>query len=396
MTVASGLRHYPFEPFTGDLPDELLEMVVTDPIFRVILPDGREAWLVLDYASCCTVLADPRFSRVPLGNKTVADPDGPRQLNMDGPPHIAVRRIASRAFTARKIDSYRPRVQARVDELIDGLIAAGPVADLVSGLVAPLPMLAVTDVLGVPNADRAQFYTWLQDINSVLAYGSDDASNALGQLRDYITGHLALKQAQPGDDLISSWAAEQQAHGITDEELVELSVGVLVGGIEINSTSTGLRALFQHPEQLAKLLSHPEKAAATADEVLRYTAVSALFRVQMVTEDLTLGGVQMSAGDSVMAIPWVGNRDPRAFPNPNVFDIDRPQPAPHLTFGFGPHFCLGSALGKMQVELAIITALQRLPGLRPAVPLDELPWRHDRINCGIAAFPVTWDADRAE
>src|SRR6185437_13336160 len=208
-----------------------------------------------------------------------------------------------------------------------------------------------------------------------------------------ITGHLALKQADPGDDLISSWAAEQEAHGITDEELVELSVGVLVGGIEINSTSTGLRALFQHPDQLAKLLAHPEKAAATADEVLRYTAVSALFRVQMVTEDLTLGGVQMRAGDSVMAIPWVGNRDPRAFENPNVFDIDRPQPAPHLTFGFGPHYCLGSALGKMQVELAIITALQRLPGLRPAVPLDELPWRHDRINCGIAAFPVTWDAE---
>lgn len=392
MTVASGLRHYPFEPFTGDLPDELLELVVTDPIFRVILPDGREAWLVLDYASCCTVLADARFSRVPLGNKTVADPNGPRQLNMDGPPHGAIRRIGSRGFTVRKINSYRPRVQARVDELIDGMIAAGPVADLVSGLVAPLPMLAVTDVLGVPNSDRQQFYTWLKDINSVLAYGSDDAGNALGEVRTYLLGILAGKQAEPGDDLLSTWAAEQQAMGITDLELVELAMGVLIGGIEINSTSTGLRALFQHPEQLANLLAHPEKAAATADEVLRYTAVSALFRVQMVTEDLTLGGVPMQAGDSVMAIPWVGNRDPRAFPNPNVFDIDRPQPAPHLTFGFGPHYCLGSALGKMQVELAIITALQRLPGLRPAVGLDELPWRHDRINCGIAAFPVTWDA----
>jgi cytochrome P450 len=393
MTVASGLRQYPFEPFTGDLPDELLEMVVTDPIFRVNLLDGREAWLVLSYADCCTVLSDARFSRLPLGDRTVPDADGPRQLNMDGAGHIAVRRIASRAFTARKIDSYRPRVQARVDELVDAMVAAGPVADVVSGLVAPLPMLAVTDVLGVPNSDRAQFYTWLEDINSVLAYGSADAGNALGQLRAYITGHLALKQAEPGDDLLSAWAAEQEAHGITDVELVELAVGVLIGGIEINSTSTGLRALFQHPEQMAKLLADPTKASAATDEVLRYTAVSSLFRVQIVTEDLTLGGVQMAAGDSVMAIPWVGNRDPRAFPNPNVFDIDRPQPAPHLTFGFGPHYCLGSALGKMQVELAIATMLRRLPGLAPAIPLDELPWRHDRINCGIAAFPVTWQAD---
>jgi cytochrome P450 len=393
MTVASELRQYPFEPFTGDLPEELLDMVVTKPISRVVLLDGREAWLVLSYADCCTVLSDPRFSRLPLGDKTVPDADGPRQLNMDGPPHVAVRRIASRAFTARKIDSYRPRVQARVDELIDGMVAAGPPADVVSGLVAPLPMLVVTDVLGVPNADRAQFYAWLENINSVLAYGSEDAGNALGELRDYVTGHLARKQAEPGDDLLSAWAAEQEAHGITDRELVELAVGVLIGGIEINSTSTGLRALFQHPEQLAKLLASPEKASAATDEVLRYTAVSSLFRVQIVTEDLELGGVAMRAGDSLMAIPWVGNRDPRAFPNPNVFDIDRPQPAPHLTFGFGPHFCLGSALGKMQVELSLATLLRRLPGLAPAIPLADIPWRHDRINCGIASFPVTWQAE---
>jgi cytochrome P450 len=167
-------------------------------------------------------------------------------------------------------------------------------------------------------------------------------------------------------------------------------MGVLVGGIEINSSATGLRALFQHPEQLAKLLADPSKAAATADEVLRYTTVSNLFRVQMVAEDVELGGVAMRAGDCLMALPWLGNRDRKFFPNPNVFDIDRVQPAPHLTFGFGPHFCLGSVLGKMQVELAIGTVLRRLPTLRPAIPLEELPWRHDRVNCGIAAFPVVW------
>jgi len=97
----------------------------------------------------------------------------------------------------------------------------------------------------------------------------------------------------------------------------------------------------------------------------------------------------------VMAIPWAGNRDPRAFPDPNVFDVDRAPAAPHLTFGFGPHYCLGSALGKMQVELSIGTLLRRLPGLAPAIPLDEIPWRHDRINGGIKYFPVVWDADAA-
>ncbi|MBV9824025.1 MAG: cytochrome P450, partial [Actinobacteria bacterium] len=106
--------------------------------------------------------------------------------------------------------------------------------------------------------------------------------------------------------------------------------------------------------------------------------------------DITLNGVHIKAGESVMALPWYGNRDSRYFPNPNVFDIERASKTPHLTFGFGPHFCLGAALGKMQVELSLATLARRLPNLAPAIPLDELPWRHDRINMGIAKFPVTW------
>jgi cytochrome P450 len=390
MTVASELRQYPFRPFNGDIEEELLEMVVTNPISRVILPDGREAWLVLDYASCCTALSDPRFSRIPLGSTGLPDAGGPRDLNMDGSPHASLRRVASRPFTARRMDYYRPQVQGIVDGLIDDLIAGGQPGDLVSSLVAPLPLLVVCEVLGVPAEDRKRFYGWLAGLNSVMAYGSNDASIAQRELRVYLGEQLVAKRENPGDDLLSAWSADQTTHQLTDIELIELAMGVLVGGIEINSSATGLRALFQHPEQKAKLLADPGKASATADEVLRYTTVSSLFRVQVVAEDLELGGVAMRAGDCLMALPWLGNRDPKVFPNPNVFDIDRVQPAPHLTFGFGPHFCLGSALGKMQVELAIGTVLQRLPSLAPAIPLEELRWRHDRQNCGIAAFPVIW------
>jgi cytochrome P450 len=390
MAVVSELRRYPFAPFTGDPPDELLDMIVSDPVSRVRLPDGRVVWLVLGYADCCTVLSDPRFSRLPLGKLAVPSGDGPRELNMDGPPHAVLRRVGSRAFTARRIDAYRPRVQRIIDELIDAMIAGPRPADLVSGLVAPLPLRVVCEVVGIPAADRERFYGWLAGLNSVLAYGSADAINALEELRSYVTGQLSVKRAEPGDDLLSLWLDGQDEHGLDDQELVALAMGLVIGGIEINSTTAGLRALFLHPEQLEKLLREPEKAGAATDEVLRYTAVSSMFRVQVVTEDLSLGGVAMRAGDGVMAIPWVGNRDPRIFPDPNVFDIDRTPTAPHLTFGFGPHFCLGTALGKMQVELSIATLLRRLPGLAPAVPIEELPWRHDRINCGIAAFPVVW------
>jgi cytochrome P450 len=228
-------------------------------------------------------------------------------------------------------------------------------------------------------------------MNSVVSYGLAQAVDSQQALRDYLAEQLVAKRAAPADDLLSVWLGEQGTSALTDEELVELAVGVLIGGIEINSTSTGLRALFQHPDQLAKLRAEPEKLApGAADETLRYTTVSAMFRVVMMSDDIELDGVQIRAGESVMALPWYGNRDSRFFPNPNVFDIERSSKTPHLTFGFGPHFCLGAALGKMQVELSLATLLRRLPNLAPAIPLDELPWRHDRINMGIAKFPVTW------
>jgi cytochrome P450 len=390
VSTVDELRPYPFAPFTGNLPAELLEMVVTRSVSRVRLPDGRPAWLVLGYEDCCIVLSDARFSRIPLGETGLPDSAGPRQLNMDGAPHATVRRVGSRAFTARRIDSYRPQVRRIVDELVDAMVAGPQPADLVGALVAPLPMLVVCEVLGIPTADRQRFYGWIAGLNSVLAYGSVDAANAQGELRQYLTDQLAVKRSDPGDDLLSVWVGEQDTHGLTDDELIELAMGLLLGGIEINSTSAGLLALFQHPDQWAALKAAPEKASAATDEILRYTAVSSLFRVQMVTEDLVLGGVAMRAGDAVMAIPWAGNRDPRFFPDPNVFDIDRSQTAPHLTFGFGPHFCLGTALGKMQVEMSIATLVDRLPGLALAIPVDEVPWRHDRVNGGIASFPVTW------
>ncbi|WP_282282974.1 cytochrome P450 [Micromonospora sp. WMMD998] len=390
VPVNSALRPYPFAPFTGDLPADLLDMVVTDPVSRVRLPDGRPAWLVLSYEHCCTVLADPRFSRLPPGATSAPGAAGPRELNMDGPAHAAVRRVAGRAFTARRISTFRPRVRRIVDGLVDAMLAGPRPADVVAGLVAPLPVFVVCDVLGVPAVDRPRFYGWISGLNSVTAYGSDGAARAQAELRAYLAGQVARKRTEPGDDLLSAWVLGQDAHELVDAELVELAMGVLLGGLEINSTSAGLRALFQHPEQLAKLRAAPEKLASATDEILRYTSVSAMFRVQVVREDLVLGGVAMRAGDCVMAIPWAGNRDPRQFPEPHVFDIDRTPTVPHLTFGFGPHFCLGTALGRMQVELSLGALLARMPGLAPAVPIDEIPWRHDRMNGGIAWFPVTW------
>jgi len=308
---------------------------------------------------------------------------------MNGPAHASLRRLAARAFTARRIETYRPRVQQITDELLDAMVAGGRPADLISGLVAPLPALVVCEVLGVPATDRDRFNTWVADINSLTAYGSPEAARSSAELRAYLFAQLAVKRAAPGDDLLSAWLAAQADDELSDEEIVGLAVGVLIGGREINSTSAGIRALFLHPEQLARLRRDPGLLPRAVDEILRHTSVSPMFLVQTATRDVSLNGTLIRAGEAVMAVPWAANRHPDFFPDPDVFDVGR-TPNPHLTFGYGPHFCLGAALGRLQIEVAIGTLLRRFPGLAPAVPIEELPWRHDRINCGIAEFPITW------
>lgn len=359
-------------------------MVESNPISKVLLPDGRPCWLVLSYAHCRTVITDPHFARLHIGR-----PDGgPRDLNMDGPAHTAVRRVAMRAFTARMIEVYRPLVQRLVDELIDDMIAGPRPADVVSALVAPLPVRVICEVLGIPAADRQRFHDWIETLNSMAAYGSVGAGQARSELMAYLAGQLAAKRENPGQDLLSVWTASP--HDLTDTELVELAIGVLLGGLEINTISAGLRALFQHPEQLAKLRAAPEKMLAATEEIIRYTTVSSTFRVMIVAADTELGGVTMRAGDYVMPFLPAGDRDPQVFPEPNVFDIDRATTPPHIGLGHGPHFCLGGALGKLEVEVSIGTLVRRLPGLAPAVPLEEIQLRHGWWNCGIASFPVVW------
>src|SRR5262245_41690293 len=185
-------------------------MVVDEPVRRVRLPDGRPVWLVAGHTQVCTVLADPRFARLPPpqpGSPSTAE--CPRELNMDGAAHAVVRRLAGRAFTARRIESYRPRVQQLVEGLIDAMAVAGPPADVVSGLVAPLPVLVVCEVLGVPAADRPRFQRWIADLNSITGYGSDGLGRSQADLRAYLADRLAAKRCDPGDDLLSTWAADQ-------------------------------------------------------------------------------------------------------------------------------------------------------------------------------------------
>ncbi|WP_433088433.1 cytochrome P450 [Dactylosporangium sp. CA-052675] len=392
-TAHPEVREYPFEVFRGDLPGELLRMVEHDKVSRVRLPDGRLVWLVLGYDEVSTVMTDVRFRRRGGAYDTgsAAEAGCPvRDLSMDGPAHTELRRLAGRAFTARRIDAYRPRIQAITDELLDAMQRRGSPGDLVADLVVPLPAIVICELLGVPAADRERFAEWDRALMAVNTHAATETADPTIAMRAYLRQRLAEKRAAPGPDLLSAWAeAQAEDPSLTDEEIVGLAVTVLVGGREIGSISAGMRALFQHPQVMERLRDEPARLPAAVDELLRYTSLSPTFLEQTVMAPVELGGVALRPGDVVMPLPWAANRDPGKFPRPGELDIDR-SPNPHITFGVGPHFCLGAALGRVEIETAIGSLLRRFPTLRPGVPIDELPWRHERINCGLSAFPIAW------
>ena len=341
VTRQPEVREYPFEIFRGDLPGELLHMVEHEKVSRVRLPDGRLVWLVLGYDEVSTVLTDVRFRRsggaYDPGSEAAAGCPV-RDLSMDGAAHTDLRRLAARAFTPRRIDSYRPRIQAITDELLDRMERRGSPADLVADLVVPLPAIVICELLGVPAADREQFAEWDKALMAVDTHGATETAQATIAMRAYLRKRLAEKRAAPGADLLSAWAeAQADDPSLTDEEIIGLAVTVLVGGREIGSISVGMRALFQHPDVMDRLRAEPALLPAAVDELLRFTSLSPTFLEQTVMAPVELGGVALRAGDVVMPLPWAANRDPAKFARPGELRIDR-SPNLHLTFGVGPHF----------------------------------------------------------
>jgi len=395
---ATDLRDYPFDKFAGVLSDELAKVVESEPVRRVRLPSGTAAWLVTGYDEVCQVLTDPRITRMVgrdgprLGVSSMA-PEAPRRsINMDGPPHTALRRLASRPFSARRMEALRPRVQEIADELIDALIAGGGPADLMSGFAQPLPMRVICELLGVPPEDRSRFSAWSDAILSVTAHTPEQVREAMIALAGYLHAAVAAKRAAPGDDLLSHWiAAQAEDEELTDQELVELAVSVLIAGHEttVNAIGTGMVVLLRHPEQLDALRADPSRTERVVEELLRYAMSSDLFRIMVALEDVEVGGTPVRAGDAVMPLPFAANFDPRKFSCPRDFDPDRAEDA-HLTFGFGAHFCLGAALARLELGIAFTTLLARLPGLRAAGDPGSVPWRSGLAVSGPEKVDITW------
>ncbi len=391
---------YPFaEPDALDFHPLYARLRAEEPLARVALPYGGEAWLVTRLDDVRTVLADPRFSRAAVVGADVPrmrpEIDHQREsiLNMDAPEHTRLRKLVARAFTVRRVEELRPRAAALTAELLAVMRAAGPPADLVAHLSVPLPVTIICELLGVPVEDRTVFRVGADAFLSTTSRTPEEREAAAYELYAYMAGLVAQRRAAPTDDLLGALVtARDEGDALTEAELVALSVGILVAGHETTMNMIGnmMFALLTRPDHGDAMRAGPQAVARGVEELLRYLPLGAgggFARIAL--EDVELTGGTVRAGEAVLAAVAAANRDPDAFPDADLLDLAREENR-HVAFGHGLHHCLGAQLARMELQEAVGTLLTGFPGLRLAVDPADVPWRRGALVRGPEELPVTW------
>src|SRR4051812_33170862 len=286
-------------------PDPLLDVLRRQaPVVRIRAPYGGECWLVMRYDDVRAVQTDSRFSRrAMVGNDIARTAPYPLQggsiVEMDPPEHTRVRRIVSKAFTAKRVEALRPRAEEVVSALLDDLAKADGAVDLVEGLCLPLPITMICDVLGVAYEDRSKFAAWARVFMSSSAHTADEIVEAHDLLMAYLAELVAQRRARPTEDLLGALVvARDEGDALTEEELVNLGFSLLVGGFETTAAQLGKFVLFLlvHPEQLALLRQQVDLVPHAVEELLRLINLAAGTSLAWVaTDDLELAGVRVAA-----------------------------------------------------------------------------------------------------
>ena len=317
-------------------------------------------------------------------------------LQADPPDHTRLRGLVVKAFTARRVEDMRPRIQEIVDQAIDAVIDRGHM-DLIEDFAFRLPVTIICDMLGIPEEHREAFYKSSRDGGRLLdpvplsaeEISQGNAGNLMAQM--YFQQLFELRRRTPGDDLITQLVqAEEDGNKLTNEELTANIILLFGAGHEttVNLIGNGLLALHRNPDQLALLKARPELMEGAIEEFLRYdSSVQMTGRVAL--EDVDLGGVEIPKGESVLCLLGSANRDPAVYPDrPDRLDVTRQNVKP-LSFGGGIHFCLGAQLARIEAEIAIATLLRRLPDLR-IDDFENPEWRPTFVLRGLKRLPASW------
>ncbi|MEV0030450.1 cytochrome P450 [Nocardia sp. NPDC050793] len=385
----------PFDP-----PRDITLLREARPVSPMVFPDGHEGWLVTGYEAVRKLMADTRFSsRQDIGivhaayetpGMPVATEPSPQVpglfIAMDPPDHTRLRRKLTGAFTVRRMKQLEEHIIDIAERQLDQMARLTPPVDLVKEFALPVPSLVICELLGVPYADRETF-----QVNSAQFLVRDqpleEKMAAYGAMTTYLAGLVTRKRAEPGDDLLSDLARDDD---LTIEELVGIAFLLLLAGHETtaNMLALGTFALLEHPEQLAELHADPELVPDAVEELMRYLSVADIF-YRYATEDIELGGETIGQGSTVVVSLLAANRDPQRFDNPDALDLHR-KARGHLSFGHGVHQCLGQQLARIEMRAGFAGLLRRFPTLELAIPAGEVKLKTDMNIYGVHELPVTW------
>jgi pimeloyl-[acyl-carrier protein] synthase len=393
----------PFAPGMLANPYEMYRMLREhDPIHR---SEMMESWVLTRYEDIDAVLTDNRFSADRTRARTRFAQmlqeqqerfgpmsNAPTMLTSDPPNHTRLRKLVSKAFTPRAVENLKPRIRDIVEYLLAEAGKKGEF-DVVHELAYPLPVIVISEMLGVPPEDRHRFKEWSDKVVATLGGPFtppevlETGRVAIDALAEYIGQVIAERRAEPREDLISGLiAAEEGGQVLSEEEIFSTCILLLIAGNETTThlISNGMLALFRNPDQIERLRSEPPLISSAVEELLRYTGpVHGTGRVPK--EDIEIAGHVFHEGEMVFTLLAAGNRDPSHYPDPDKLDVGR-NPTDHLALGDGIHFCLGAPLARAEAQIAIGTLIDRFPKLRL---LDEDPeWGGTFIIRGVRQLNV--------
>jgi cytochrome P450 len=387
----------PFAP-----PPEVLALAEARPLSRVKIWDGSTPWLITGYEEARTLFSDPRVSvddrrpGFPHWNEGMLSTVHKRPRSVftsDAEEHTRFRRMLSKPFTFKRVEGLRPAIQQITDDSIDAMLAGPKPGEIVSALALPVPSLVISQLLGVPYED-AEMFQHHANVGLARYAAAEDTMKGAMSLHKYLAQLVEAKMESPAEDAVSDLAERVKAGELSVKEAAQLGTGLLIAGHETtaNMIGLGVLALLQYPDQAAVLrdTDDAQVVANAVEELLRYLSIIQNGQRRVAADDIDIAGETIRAGEGIIIDNAPANWDAGEFSEPDRLYLHRSGAGQHVAFGYGRHQCVGQQLARAELQIVFHTLFHRVPSLQLAVPIEDVPLKHDRLAYGVYELPVTW------
>ncbi|KZS84784.1 cytochrome [Mycobacterium persicum] len=387
----------PFAP-----PPDVMALAKAGPLSRVRIWDRSTPWLITGYEQVRELFSDSRVSvddRLPgfphwnAGMLSTVHKRPRSVFTSDGEEHTRFRRMLSKPFTFKRVEGLRPTIQQITDDHLDAMLAGPKPADLVAALALPVPSLVISQLLGVPYEDAEMFQHHATVGLARYATGEDTAKGAMS-LHTYLARLVEAKIDDPAQDAVTDLAERVKAGELSVKEAAQLSTGLLIAGHETtaNMIGLGVLALLEHPDQAAILrdADDPQVVSNAVEELLRYLSIIQNGQRRVALADIHIAGETIRAGEGIIIDLAPANWDRHTFTEPDRLYLHRSGADRNVAFGYGRHQCVGQQLARAELQIVYRTLLRRIPTLALAIPVEDVPFKHDRLAYGVYELPVTW------